>query len=223
MLCLVIFLFAAGLLALIASLKIKIVVEVVKNGRDDHAVIALFTLGGVIKLKYEIPFLDINDSGIKLEFKKALGRKERVIARNEKSFVFSYIINQFKLLRVIYKRNCKNIRKIARYVKRKFVVENIAIDIVVGTGEADYTAIANGIIWAVVGSLFSLTANTVKVEKKNISIKSDFNEKKLLIDLYCIFSFKIVHIIVVGIKVLFIYLKGKLAFKNIKLGGGLSG
>lgn len=219
----VIFFIIAGMFTIIALLKINIVIELVKNGKDDHFVVSMFTLGKIVKLKYEIPFLDVTEEGIRMRAQKKRGRKEKNLDERKKVFTFSSLIDQYKALRGNYKKNYGLICSLREYAKRKFVLKEIKLDAVVGTGEAHYTAILSGVLWALSGSFMSIISNFMRIEDNKTSIRSDFNERKFLIDLYCIIQFKIVHIIVIGLKLLLFYLKEKLTFKNNTVGGGLSG
>lgn len=223
MLCLAIFLIVAGLLTAIALIKLNIVIELVVDGKNGHFVISLFALQGIFKLKYEVPTFDINEEGITMGVQKMRGKNDRRKSESKRKLSFSQMIDQLKSYRGLYKNNHNIFCSLRNYIRRKFTIEEIKLDIVIGTGEANHTAILNGALWALCGSLLSMVSHYMAMLRKSISIKSDFSNKKLLIDLYCIINFKIVHIIVMGFKIFVFYLKGKLSIKNNSVGGDLSG
>jgi len=202
--------------------KIEIVLEYVKKGWDDHLVISFITFWGLLKYKYEIPLIDMESAGIKIRRIKKKGKKEKKVEEGKEKFNFSEILNRIKSSKKFYDSHKIIICKVKDYLKGRLILKEFKLDAVIGTGEAYYTGILNGIAWAVAGILTSYLSNNFKTLKKCVNIKSDFKEKKFDVDLFCIFSIKIVHIIVVGIKLLMNQLKGK-SIKKRMIGGDVVG
>lgn len=207
----------------VSLLKINVVIEILKNGKDDHFVVSIFSLRGILKYKYEVPFFSINEEGLKMRFVKEHGKKDKKSGEKKTEYGFKEIIDGYKRARKIYLKNYTVFNKIKCYISKRFIIDDLRMNILIGAGDAHYTAILNGILWAFCGSGFSILCNNLKVNNKSLSIKCNFSNKVLLIDFYCIFNFKFVHIISIGIKLLFYYLRGKLNIQNKTLGGDLSG
>ncbi len=72
---------------------------------------------------------------------------------------------------------------------------------IIGTGDAMYTALSFGSMWALKGTLISLftclsTAKTVIVD-----IQPDFDNNRIYSDFHCIFKLRIVHIMLIAIHI----------------------
>jgi hypothetical protein len=202
-------------------IKVNLVVEYNKNGYDDYFVLSFFTLRGIIKLKYEIPLLDIHKDGIKLNRIKKANKKEKVKKKEDKKFSFIGMYESFKSMNDFYSINRETVCKVKDYIKKKLIMREFKLDVVAGTGDSFYTGILGGALWAIAGILLSFLANNTKSFKRHLNIKSDFSEKKLNVDLYCIFTIKIVHIIVVSL-ILFFHRKSKNKEVKQRAGGGLN-
>lgn len=207
---------------ILLSVKANILIEYLRDGVEDHFVLSFFTFGGLIKYKYEIPLIDLQKTGIKLKKYKEKGQKEKTVGEDKRFFGFYDIYEKYDYFKSFYKQNRVLICKIKEYLRRKVTLNEYYLEITFGTGNASHTGVLGGFIWAVVGIVTSYLANNFKIIKKSVAIKPDFVEKKLSIDVYCIFSVKIVHIIVVVIRIM---LDSRLKKKIIKkaIGGDVIG
>jgi hypothetical protein len=206
---------------IVLFIKARILLEYLRDGYDDHFIISLHILGELISYKYEIPLIDLEKNGIKIrKFKEKRDIKEDEEKVERKINFFSFIE---KVKTVIETKNRNNdiICEIREYLSGKLVMEDLRLKVEIGTGDAFYTGIASGLVWGVVGILSSYLLNNVKNIEKNIEVKSDFNSMKLNVDLHSIFSIRVVHIIVVRLKI------AKIKKRDVKsketIGGGVSG
>lgn len=205
----------------VLSIKAKVLLEFLRDGYNDHFTISLHILGDLINYKYEVPLIDLEKNGIKIrKFKEKRDVKEAEEKAERKVNFFSLYE---KIITIIKAKNEKNdiICEIREYLMGKLVMENMKLKVIIGTGDVYYTGIISGLVWGVVGVLTSYVLNNVKSIEKNISVINDFKNKKLNVDLHCIFSIRVVHIIVVRLKII------KMKKRDLKskemIGGGVSG
>lgn len=218
----VIFILILFIFTALCIIRINILIEYLRDGIDDHIIISFYILSGKLKLKYEIPFIDIEKRGIKFRKYKEMGKKEADIKKDKGRFNFSDIFEKIKFFKRYYEENKGLICNICNYLKRRLVLKELNIDIEFGTGSAFYTGLFSGVVWTIIGIFTSYMANSFKTYKKCANVKPDFVNEKFKVDLYCIFTVKTVHIIVVGVKIILYILSKKISIKNT-IGGGLVG
>lgn len=210
---------------IVASLALfireKFVLEYTRNADHNHLIITIHLLKGLIKYKYEVPVDDEDINGVRFGKHKKKKKKKTQIKKDEGSKNYVNLFKKGISYINLYNDNKDVICKVRNYLRDKLILKEFTLDIAVGTGEAFYTGILNGLLWTITGTVFSFLSNNMIVQKKRIDIKSDFNSKKLDVHLYCIFSVRIVHIIVVRLKIM------QYTRKNAKsketVGGGISG
>lgn len=202
----------------ILLVKIYILLEYIRDDIDDHLVVSLFAVKGFLKFKYEFPFLDINKEGIRSKKLKKAGKGEKEVGEEDKLFGLNELYKRYKYLKHLIEEK----KYIFRYLRRRVKPKELNIKISVGTGEVFLTGVLTGIVWMVVGIIDSYLSNGVKPFKKVVKVETDFTGKDVKIDLYCIFRIKLVHIIVVGIKLIAGILVDKLKPRK-SIGGDVSG
>lgn len=195
---LVLYIFAVVFLVflIITLTRINMVIEYVgKGGGSNNIILSLYYLNGLLKFKYEVSLADFYNFGLKLIKKGKKGVKEKKnkkrgrLAPRELRNELRGIIGKIKKYGIAW-----------GFRKHRLLVEELKLDVYIGTGEAYHTGIYSGIAWAVAGILVSLLENNFRVNKKHVDIHPHFEEKKFEIDFFCIFSLKIAHIIVMALK-----------------------
>ncbi|HEX3030362.1 MAG TPA: DUF2953 domain-containing protein, partial [Clostridia bacterium] len=164
------------------------------NGLDDDISIRFTALKGLIKYDYKLPGPQKPSEEIE--------KRSRIDALTDK-------IKNFREL-------VKSIIKIKILLRKKLTLKDYSLDIEFGAGDAFYTGILSGMIWAAVGAFTSYIVNTFKTCKKHVDVKTDFNQFKFRVELHCIFNIRIVNIIVVVIKLYLHNLKKKRKKRNAK-------
>jgi hypothetical protein len=209
----VIFILLAALILILAIFNIRssLLLEYVRKDGNDNLVLSIFGLKGLFKYKFEIPILEMSPEGIKVKKLKKKGKREKEKEEEDET------VSIKELIAGLIKKY-KTYKLIMNYFLDRLRVEKFELDIVAGMGDAFYTGVLTGYIWAAAGILDSLLTNRFNSFKKRINIQPNFLKKDFTIDLYCIFSIKVVHIIVVG----FIFGLNNLK-KKLRTGGGKSG
>ncbi|MCX7923295.1 MAG: DUF2953 domain-containing protein [Clostridia bacterium] len=191
-------LFLIIILSILFIVRIYIILEYEVIGLNDYIKLTFSALGGLIKYEYKIK-----------------DRLHRISEKKEaKSTEADGILNKLRNLHKVYEL----MEKLKVYLKKKLWLNEVKLEIDIGTGDAYYTGIISGMLWAAAGVFTSIIANTFTTLKNRVCVRPNFMEKKFKAELYCIFSIKTVHIIVVVIKVLLHRLKNK----NLK-GGVING
>ncbi len=197
---------------IICLVKLNIVVEYSRQGINDHFVLSFFILNKIIKYKYEIPKLDAGKKGIKYRKIKKKGKKEKDVSNNKDKTAYGDIIAKFERFRNLLNKYNMLISRIYKYLKCRLHIKKIDINISIGMDNAHHTAVLIGLCWSAVGLLVSFLHNKLNIMEKTINIKPDYMGKKFKVDLFCIFSVRIGHIIIVGLIILINIIRNKFGF-----------
>ncbi len=183
-----------------AFTKARLLLEYGFDGKSGKLVLTFILLRGLVKYRYIVTDRE----------KKGEGEKRAEMADVYVRFKQSY--------RQFYETG----KSIKDYLEKKLLVEDLRIDMTLGTGDACHTGILSGMAWAATGILVSFVSNTFETGKLHCNIKPDFSKPVFKVDFDCIFSLKVVHIIVVSVKFLFHYIKNRRKHKRM-IGGDISG
>jgi hypothetical protein len=220
MLYLVIFFILTIFIVTIFIMKIKIVADYVRNENDDNISISLYTLKGIFKYKYDIPLVDLGQKSVKFKLVKEMGRKDKKLDEKTQRLKLIEILDKYVFVKGYYDFNKELIIKLKKYLKFRLVLDEFHLQIKEGTGNACLTGLLCGVFWSLAGVLTSFLSNSIETKKKYVSIEPDFNAMVFIVDFYCIFRIKLVHIIVLVMKFYFSRKKEKI---EKEIGGGLSG
>ncbi len=222
MLYFVIFFIVSGIIAIALFLKIKCVIEYVRNDDDDHIVISFYTLDGMFKYKYEIPLVDLGQEGVKFKLVRESGKKERIVRDRKEKLKITEVYGKYIAVRDYYNANKKLFCDLRDYIKTRVVLAEFNLTIVEGTDNASHTGILCGFLWSAAGLLSTALTNTFKTFKKCVVIRPNYHKKEFTIDIFCIFHLKLVHIIVMVTKIFFNGIREKKKLIR-ETGGGLNG
>lgn len=212
MLIAIIMLSVAFILLALCLIRINIALEYNREGVNDHIVLSLFILNGLVKYKYEIPKVKAAKRGFIFKKVKEKGKKEKDKSKHKGKISYGHVLKKIK-----YYRNLKNkynvlIEKIIGYLKCRLQIKKLDLSVTLGTDNAHHTAVLIGLCWSVAGLILSFILNNLNLIEKNINIKPDYMGKKLKVDLFCILSVRIGHIIIVGLIYLVHIIRSKLGF-----------
>ncbi|TYQ15749.1 UNVERIFIED_CONTAM: Protein of unknown function (DUF2953) [Acetivibrio alkalicellulosi] len=196
-------------ISVILITKINIIIEYKKKNKDDIFVLSIFLYKGLIKYKYEIPKVDPKKQGVLLRLKKEKGHKEKDTRNSKEYFNYSTIMERIKSIKNLYSKHKKLLKEIRNYLKCKLKIKSLDFNLVIGTGDASHTSILIGLAWTFSGIIISTLYRFININEKNINIKPDYVGKNINIDLYCILSLRIVHIIVIGFMILKHFIKNR--------------
>ena len=105
--------------------------------------------------------------------------------------------------------NYPDIIKILKTLKKGLIIKEIKCYIKEGTGDAFNTAILYGLLWNLFGLMQTFVMNNFVVKKEEITIEAEFMEKFWKLNFDCIFSIRVVNIILMCKEFLRYYLKNR--------------
>jgi len=214
--------FILALYTVLFVVRIKAAVEYTRDEQDEWVIFCFYTGKGIIRYEFEVP-LAKNDNG-KTKFKLVKGQSHKMQGgskANEKLGPED-IIEKFISVRQYLKDHKSLLEDIREYINRHGIHVEIEVKLRQGTGDAAQTGLVCGALWSAAGIIVAYLSRHLKTISKRIKITPCFNEKVFEVEARCIFHVRLVHIIVVLIK---IYWMKHSIVKNSKkaTGGGASG
>lgn len=182
-------------------LRVKCIVEYVRNDIYDNIVISFYTLNGEFKYKYEIPLVNFGRSGVKFKLVREQGKNEEVTAAKESRLKVTEIFDKYMEFRNYYQTNNDMICDIRDYIKKKILLADFDLKICEGMENASNTGIVCGLLWSASGLLIAFLSNIFTIGKKRVAILPNYKKSEFSVDFHCIFHMKLVHIIVMIIKI----------------------
>ncbi|MDK2799904.1 MAG: hypothetical protein PWP27_433 [Clostridiales bacterium] len=184
-------------------IKLSISIEYLRTEENDRAILTFSIAKNLIKV--DIPFIDIDTKegfwGIKLVEKL---KKNKDFSLKQKSFISFSNIKDLLEKSYIQFNHYKNIFIAVRnYLKTKVVCRDLIFHLDFGLGDASTTGIASGLVWGMSYNILSIADSNMILKHTDVKIVPNFNESKLHIKFYCIFTIRIVHIIIVFFIILF--------------------
>jgi len=203
-------------------IKIKAALEYTRNDRGEWVVISFYTGNGLVRYEYEIPL--VKKDGGKIRFKLVKGQSREMregTKKEEKLFPFG-IIGKYNSVKIYLQDHSSLFEDVRRYLNKQDIHVELNIKLRQGTGDAAQTGVLCGLLWAAAGILASHITRYLKFIKRNIHITPCFDKRIFEVEANCIFHVKLVHIIVVLIKIY--YTKYLITQKSKRrIGGELSG
>lgn len=184
------------LMILLLFTKFNIVIEYNRNKNKDYFVVYFLAFKGLILYKYKT------------------SAKEN--SKKKASMNYSDIIDNIEKATIFFKKRKGIIKRVLRYLKYRINVKKLDLQIEFGTGNASHTAILTGIAWTGLGIFLSYIYGFVEINEKCINVKPNFVEKKFNVDLYCILTVRIVHIIIIVFMIRTHLAKSKAVSNNMK-------
>lgn len=180
-----------------ALTKLKISVKYIRKGEDDDIFLTFSTLRGFLKLEYEIPMTNtwkIDNRRIKIY---------RIYSRKTKKELVDVgkLIDRYTSIKESDKITDTFVSKADNYLIRngRLRIEKFKLLITVGLKDAFWTGIITGILWIILGNIYSFFSNNYNISEKCLILKSDYLREVFDVDFLCIISLKNVHIIAVGL------------------------
>lgn len=200
--------------------EIKAALDYIRNEQDEWVVLSFYTRDGFFRYRYEIPLLETVGDKVKFKLVKGQSREMRVGTEKTGKLMPLDIYRKYISVRTYLKDHSSLLEDIRKYLNKRDVHVELNIKLKQGTGDAAQTGLICGLLWAAAGILTTHLSRYLKTFKKEINITPCFDKKIFEVDAYCIFHVKLVHIIVVLIKIY--YTKYKIKLKKT-IGGELSG
>ncbi|UNL84498.1 DUF2953 domain-containing protein [Priestia koreensis] len=192
------------LLFLLFWTKLTIVLVIKHIGDDDRITLKFSAWFGLIRYKYEIPLIQVDDDSPTLVVEENKGTDTAGgDSKNKKTKKFSLhdiqetVHNTRELFRHII-----GFHRIIRRFLRRITLTDVSWRSAVGAGDAAHTGMLVGAIWTAKSGIISLMSQYFRlVGQPFIAIQPDFQRLRSQTHLSCIFKFRIGHAIVAGLLV----------------------
>jgi len=190
-------------------LKINISIKFCRNSETRQFAIRVSLLKGLLKITFPFTTKDHKVFKVMVKFLKKFKiihiKKEQ--KKKEDTFSFSKIKSTIEMIYEQYATFKQVFSKVRNYLKSRLVCNQLTFHLDFGLGDAALTGVSSGIVWGTVYNMVAIINSSCILKKTDINIHPDFNESKANIDLCCIFTFRIVHIIIIFGIFLFSYFK----------------
>lgn len=208
------------ILVVMLLVKIDFRVEYRKTNEDDRFRFSI--LKRIIK--YEITLFDVSTEKETWGFRllhKIKTKKEKTVKPEETKFLSIEQIKKYiENVRFVYSVYGKVYKKVNSYLRRKIVCHELIFKLDFGLGDAAVTGVTTGAVWGTAYNLLSVLHHHMIIKKTDIRITPDFNDQKMEIRFYGIFTVKIVNIIIVLVIAMLSFMK-VLFEKKISLSKGI--
>lgn len=202
--------------------NIKATVDYIRNEQDEWVVIYFYTRHGFLHYRYEIPLAKTENDRIKFKLVKGQSREMRTGTAKKGKLMPLDLYRKYVSVRTYLTDHKSLFEDVRQYLNKKDIHVELSIKLRQGTGDAALTGLACGLLWTAAGIVITHLSRYLKAFKKRITITPCFNKSIFEVDAYCIFHVKLVHIIVVLIKIY--YRKYLIKLKSKKtIGGEVSG
>lgn len=185
------------LMIITVLLKISIAIEFLKTGEkgeNDTVIVSASTLKNLIKFKFSI-------GGKKKSKLRKAPQKKKI------RFSFSKMTDTVEKAYQNYYLYKDVLLSVRNFIRKKLICSQLVFHMEFGLSDAAVTGMASGVIWGTVYNILAVIDSLCILKETDIKITPDFNELKMNIRLYCIFEFRIVHIITVFFMLLWAFLK----------------
>jgi hypothetical protein len=201
---------------------IKATLDYIRNEQDEWIVIYFYTRDGFLHYKYEIPLVSTENDRVKFKLVKGQGREIHTGTTKKDRLMPMDIYRKYVSIRTYLTDHKSMFEDIRRYLNSRDIHVELDIKLKQGTGDAALTGLTCGLLWAAAGIVITYLSRYLKAFKKRIAITPCFDKTIFEVDATCIFHVKLVHIIVVLIKIY--YKKYLIKLKSKKtIGGEVSG
>jgi hypothetical protein len=183
---------------LIIFTKLSIYISYYHYKDDDDLKIELRAWFGLIKYKIKIPAIKVDDNSPSIVVENESGTGGKKVGQLTADGMLNHMKNYKEILRHVVQ-----LHSIVRKFCKKVSVKQFDWHSVVGAGDAAYTGMVTGAIWAVKGGIIGILSHYFRVlEIPKIMVTPNFNHAITQTRLICIFQFRIGNAMLVGIRLL---------------------
>lgn len=209
-------LIAAVIMIMLAGM-IKAEVAVSRIGEEDEAQIRLSALGGLIRMKLEIPYvLSYGWHHIAARLELVDLNRDKLLKEKRKLAKIGGLKGRSKRLRKLRKlAAAAHLGQWAKAALKRVHCSDVHWSTEIGTGEAADTAVAAGMIWALKGTLLGYALHFVKLEQQPVlTVTPLFGSMRFTTRFRCIIRMRLGHAIGAGLCLLVRIMKAKGGFKT---------
>jgi hypothetical protein len=182
-------------------IDLKAALDYIRNERGEWIVISFYTLDGVFRYRYDIPLVKKENGKVRFRLVKGQGGESRTgEAKSGKSTPLD-LYRKLVSVKTYLEDHKDLIEELRAYLNKKNIRTELSVKLRQGTGDAARTGVLCGLLWAAAGIAMTYAARFFKLFQKKITIVPCFDKRIFEADVHCIFHVRLVHIIVVLIKI----------------------
>lgn len=207
------------LLVIILITRLTIIFDLYHGNDNDHIKLEFRIWFGIIKYKKEIPLIKVDDNSPTLVYKEKTktGKNENTTQDDVYQFTSSELQNSMYDTEKILKHVVK-LHRIVRNFLRKVSVKQLEWQTAIGVGDAAFTGMATGGIWAIKGSIIGIISHYMKLkEGPKVNVVPFFKHTISQTRFKCIFQFRIGQAMLAGVKMIKYWKGGRPQFKSKRL------
>lgn len=202
--------------------RIRAEVRYTKGKKEEWIKFSFYTGQGLIRYESKVPLLKKEDDRAKFKLVKGQDKEMKGGTEKDKKLGPFDIINKFNSVRSFLKDHGSLFEDIRDYLNKHDIHAELEVKVRQGTDDAAWTGIVCGLLWSAAGVITSYISHHLKISSVKIDIVPVFNKRTFEVEAGCIFHVRLVHIIVVLIKIY--YMKNKIRIMTKKsIGGEVSG
>lgn len=195
--------FVILLISTLLSSEVVIYAHVKRIGSNDHAVMRVRALFGLVKYKYEIPIAKLDGASLKVQ--------EEVSTQNAGIDTWKEYNDEINPERVVsamdkMKQLLEFTKDLTGWLKQTLTKVRLTEwkwNTSIGTGDAMWTAMATGMIWSVQSSVLGLLSQFLQVKTEPaMSVHPIFNRSAFATEWSCIAQIRFGYAILAGLQLL---------------------
>lgn len=213
---LIILLVVLLLLIILFVTKISVFLNYYHHNDNDHLKVEFKAWFGLIKYKLEIPLMKIDDNSptIVTEQENVAGGQGGSVKKDTKQHPPEDLLASFRDMKELISK-VVNLHRIVRKFLKKITIKQFEWHTLVGIGDAAYTGMLTGALWAVKGGVIGLISHFMKLQTPPIiTITPQFQFAVSQTSISCIFQFRIGHAIFAGMKIIKYWKGGRPNFRT---------
>lgn len=202
---LIIFISILVLILLILFMKLKIKLDILHNEENTQIKIKMMVLFGLISYTYNVPFIKVDeeDQSLVVKSEKKVGSSDNKTTTSEqKTRITPHDVIEKLRQAKEFLEHVVNLRGIVKRFINHITIHRLEWSSSFGVGDAAQTGMVTGVFWSLKGGIVGILAHNMRLKTKPlITITPHFLETVVRTKLICIFSFRIGHAILGGLRV----------------------
>ncbi len=186
-------------------MKLKIKVDILHNEENNHIKIKMMVLFGLISYTYNVPFIKVDEENPSLVVKsntKVGSSDNKTTTSEQKTRITPHDVMEKIRQAKEFLEHVVNLRGIVKRFINHITIHKLEWNSSFGLGDAAGTGMATGVLWSLKGSIVGILAHYMRLKSKPvIDITPHFLENVVRTNVICIFSFRIGHAILGGLRV----------------------
>jgi hypothetical protein len=204
------------LLVIILWTKLTIILDIYHGNDNDHIKLEFKIWFGIIKYKKEIPLIKIDEDSptIVIKGKSKMGQGEKDVKEDVNQISKKDLLSSLRDAKRLLKHVVK-LHKIVREFLLKVSVKQMEWHTVMGVGDAAYTGMFTGAIWAIKGSMVGIISQYMKLkEMPKMTVTPAFQHAISQTRFKCMFQFRIGQAMLAGLKLIKFWKGGRPNFET---------